>query len=76
MPDSLRKLAMVVHGALKHKVFRSGPEEKATRGGGLNQALGLYMEDRREEPSDLKAVLLCPKYPSVKHSFPLPDLAF
>lgn len=68
---------MVVHGALKQKVFRSGPEEKATRGGGgLNQALGLYMEDRREEPSDLEAVLLCLKCPAVKHSFPLPDLAF
>ena len=57
MPDSLRKMAMVVHRALRQKVFRSGPEEKAKRGGGLNQAVDLYMEDRREEPSDLKAVL-------------------
>lgn len=67
---------MVVHRAPKPKSFRIGPEEKATRGGGLNQALGLYVEDRREELSDLKAVLLHLKCPAVKHSFRLPDLAF
>lgn len=57
---------MVVHRALQQKVFRTGPEEKATREGGLNQALGFYAEDRREELFDLKAVLWHLKCPAVK----------
>lgn len=34
------------------------------------------MEERKEESFDIKAVLLYPKCPAVKHSFPLPGLDF
>jgi len=76
MSDSLRKVAREIQKLVKQTVFRNRPEEKATRGGDLNQAIGLHVEDRREEPSDLRTVLLHLKCPAVKHSFPLPDLAF
>lgn len=39
VPDALRKLATEVHRALKQKVFRSRPEEKATRRGALTALL-------------------------------------